>query len=348
MTNLPSKPSHLSEQPKSSSFRSMIYGLLLVGAGLGIGKCVFDKKDTDQTNKPDITNIRKVSVEKHDNTRDVLRGWMPTASADELINLAQCRLLVLQLDNKIISEVEILNMADKIKKGSIKIDADGIIAQFCIYDSSDKKKIRDLIAKGFKLKKVEKRANGSWQMIFDSPLSDDEGYDEYLDLNERHVCKILTPDEEKDLEKTRKQNKENKELVESLKKGGVDDALNQFDTKKIMDEARMQGIENEEIIGELVKSIDKLKGLIKSTQNEMDKKKMICELLPSLLKLSVLTDKLGEHVKSRIEDNPNIPIDKFGNFLSALAESLGVDDFENCILYQAGITPEELMESSKQ
>ena len=349
MNKSPNKSSHQKESPSGSGFRTVIFLLLTSIAASGVGGYILGKSSESKANKPDIIDARKVSGEGGDaRPKQIPKGWIPAAGAEELINLAQCRLLVLKLDPSVISETEILKMADKIKNGDKKIDADGIIAKFCIHDSSDKKKIRDLVAKGFKIKKVEKSHDGSWEMIFTNSLFGDDEEEKYLDLNERHVCKLLTPDEESGLEKSRKQNQAKKELIENLKKGNVDETLKQFDTRKIMEEAKYQGIDNEEIIKELVKGIDKLKSSIKSTQNEMDKKKMICELLPSLLKLGVLTDKLGEHAKAKIEDNPNIPIDKFGNFLEALAESLGIDDFESCILYQAGITPEELMESSKQ
>jgi len=346
MNNSPSKPPHLSEQPNGSTFRSMIYGLLLVGAGLGVGKCVFDKKNTDLQNKPDITDVRERKREGSNISRRLQKDWIPTAGADELINLAQCRLLVLELNPQIISEVEVLKMADKIKKGSLKISADGIIERFCIHDSTDQKKIKDLVAKGFKLLKVEKKSDGSWQMVFKNPVSEHEDGDKWLDLKEKQVCKILTSDEENNLDKEKKRDQAMKKLIEDLKKGNVDNILSQLDTQEMMDDARFKGVENEKLTKELAKAMNKLKEVIKSNKDINEKRKMLCKLIPLLLKFTVLERKMPSQVKDKFKKN--MFIDKFEKILEALSQSLDIDDFESCLLYQAGITPEELMESSKQ
>lgn len=351
MTNRPcTNPPHLSEKPKGSGFRNMVFLVLAGMATTGIGGYLIGKLSGDKSNKPDITDTRGSSGESGDDDPDrVPKGWIPVdGKTAEYVNLAQCRELVLKLDSRVISEDELLKMAEKIKNDKKNITAEGIIENFCIQDASDKKKIKDLISKGFRLKKVTKNKDGTWMMTFINPLSADEANEEWLDLNEKHVCKLLTPDEESDLEKARKKAQRKKELVENLKKGNIDEELSQFDTKKIMEEARYQGVENEEVIKELVKSIDKMKKTLKSSSDLNEKRKVACELIPFLIKLEVLINKIKPQAKKAIENNPNIPIDKFGIFLEALAESLGIDDLENCILYQAGITPKELMDSTNK
>jgi len=64
MPNTPSTqpPAH-PETPKGSKFRLAIAFILALGAGIGIGKCVYDKKDTDHPGKPKLTDIMKPDAE---------------------------------------------------------------------------------------------------------------------------------------------------------------------------------------------------------------------------------------------------------------------------------------------
>ena len=334
-----STPSRLTEKPKSSGFRSAIYGLLLIGASIGIGKCIYDKKDIDQQNKDSVSDTSKVKSTYDDSDRSS-RGWIPVAGAEELVDLTQCRLLVLELDSRVISESEILKIADKIKNDQKDIAAEGIFANFCIEDVVDRKEISDLIAKGYKFRKIEKNSDDTWTIYFKHPLSIEGVSEEVFDLNEKSVCKILTPEEEADLVKTRSYVQKKKEMGEKIKNGYVDQVLKQFDSKKVYDEAYAHGIEKEEIIQLMIKSIDEAKKSIKSGMDRDAAKDAICKIYKHTAKLDILEEKLDPGVAEKMKNliNKSLVIQEFGVFLEEYANSLGfqVDIDDECIPYILG------------
>ena len=337
MTNLPSTPSSANhEAPKGLSFRSLIFLVLAGFAVAGLGGYLLGKLSEAKSNKSKVTDARGARGSSSGNKYP--DGWIPAdKDAEELINLAQCRLLVLSLDSRVISNNEILQLAEKIQKDKQNATAEDIFKNFCINNTSDREAIRDAIAKGLKFKRIEKRSDDGWIIIFEKKVEEEGRTNERsISLDDEGVCKILTAKEKADLEKMKAERKKLKKMVDNIFNGLLDQAVSHFDVNKMDDEARELGIENANYIKLLRMAIDEAKKSIASAKDEDAAKAALCKI-NSYVRGAV--GFIDSDIEDKIKDNPNFPLDDLNLFMETYKETLGlgVDLDGECALISAGL-----------
>ena len=130
----PSSSSH--EAPKGLNFRLAIAFILALGASIGIGKCVYDKKDAGHPGKPKLTDIMKQDAEAEKQELSLKQCQM-----DLLLGIAgkQCEQL---------SEEEIKRRYLEREKSRLEKRAADIIEKLGITKTDDQEKIFRAVVAG--------------------------------------------------------------------------------------------------------------------------------------------------------------------------------------------------------
>jgi len=317
MKKSPSTPSSGNhETPKGSRLRMAIAFILALGAGIGLGKCVYDKKETGHPNKPKMTDTLKADAE----------------AKKEDLSLKQCQMdLLLGVASKQCKELS----EDEIKKKYLERErvrlekrAAEIIDKLGVTNANDQEKIfkavvagcselRESVGKFLDLnepKSTDKCDEPVW-------LSEEIGAN-WIDLSHSEDYEDLTADEKKWVDLYR--DKKEKELLQQINFDDIKDSIN----KAAQEDKNLFNLQELKEINNFFNIIEETQKNILSAEGLPEKRAIICKFVTTMHSL----------------ESADISIEIFGKtrftlFLNALRGYIGYID--NKVLFDPKICKED-------
>jgi len=336
MPKSPDKPNHSAESNEGYSLGLKFRLVLAFILGMGVGATIIKwRSEHAKPNKPDITDVTYQRDGGTDNPPK------PKKTASSLPVRPSLPTNGHELMCQPVSDEEIENRAHQLETEKRQKIAEEIIKRFCISDERDKDKITNAVLKGFielhDKGLYQSSKSGKWRIELKTEKLDRNSdlIDMFLNIQDITLEKE-PPDECKPaLSKEEiEQKQKEKKMIKDLKDGKTAQYLNQFDSEKILNEARSLGIENEDIIKEFLKAIEKAKETMRSDLDGNARKKLACELQLSMMRMEYFDEGINPEVDKKLKTNTNLPFDEFVNFVEAYSKAQGInDDSDECVLF---------------
>ncbi len=277
MTNSPSKPSHLSEQPSGSGFRTAIFFVLGSMAVSSLGGYLLGKFSNEKPNKSKITDVIKA----------VDSSTKPVQSGNgEQLNFPQCRNLILTIGNpkcRKLSEDELKRRYLAEHQKELEKKADALIGQLGIYNSDDINKIYKAMLNGCTaVKTIEGKT------ITLQPPPAINNCDNPILLNQEPDKNLVDNGEFIDYEKMLSGlSSEERGMMEAYRDKNYDELFKKANFKDIKSQIDLLDKSDSEFsrlgigksINNTFKSLEGARDKILKTKNTTERQRIICELI---------------------------------------------------------------------